>query len=171
MRVMRSKLGKQSPQSGFTIIEILVGILMATAFVLITSQAIAISAVYRVRAQRKAEAVNQIQQNLEDIKFRSLLAMTATCDAATTTAGYGQALINNINTNLALPNNDSDGNANTTNITLVNKTYRLTRTLAVYNFAPFNLMTLSYAVSDLDTGNVIADLYTEVIPDAAFDCD
>lgn len=163
-------------QKGFTIIEVLAGIIMATVFVLITSQAIAISALYRVRAQRESEAVNLIQQNLEDIKFRALLNISAgQCDATNPANGYGQALINDINTNpdAALPdnNNDGDGNPNTANIPLLNKSYSLTRTLGVYDFEPYNLMTVSYSVSDLETGNVIADLNTEVIPDAAFECD
>lgn len=151
---------QSNQQSGFTIIEILVGIIMATIFVLITSQAIAISAVFRVRAQREAEAVNWIQEDLENIKFASLGNLTATCDATTTTAGYGQTLINNVTANYPL----------TSSRTLLNKSYSMSRTLAVYNSAPFRLMTVSYSVSDPESGKVISTLYTEVIPDAALNC-
>ncbi|NJN74706.1 MAG: hypothetical protein HC799_18910 [Limnothrix sp. RL_2_0] len=156
----RDKLAKSKPQAdGFTLIEVLAGILMSTAFVLITTQAIAISAVFRVRAQRESEALMKIQENLEDIKFDSLKALSATCgDAATQSTGYGQALINSITTPA-----DSV-------ITLLNKSYSMTRTLAVYNTSPYNAITISYSVADPTSGNVIADLYTEMIPDAAFEC-
>lgn len=157
----RNKLAKSKPQSnGFTMIEVLAGILMATVFVLIATQAIAISAVFRVRAQRESEAVMKIQEDLEDIKFDALKALSATCgDTATKSTGYGQALI----TSIATPASSD--------ITLLNKSYSMTRTLEVYDVSPYNAITVSYSVADPTSGNVIADLYTEVIPDAAFECD
>lgn len=169
----RLTMGKQkqvSPSGGFTLIEVLAGIIVATAFVLITSQAIAISALYRVRAQRESLAWLWIQENFEeDVKFEvSQLAYNASqCDATTTAGGYAQALINAVNT---VPVE--------TNPKFLNKAHNATRTLGVKADAPYNVMTVSYEVRDPDIGtasnsnaNLIASFYTEVIPDAAFNCD
>lgn len=150
---------------------------MATAFVLVAVQSIAISAVYRVRAQRESEALQWIQEDFENIKFGSLAPLTATsCNATTTTGGYGQALQSYItsaafyNSIAQDPNVDGDNKRITRN--LLNKSYLMTRTLGVYNVAPYNTMTISYSVSVSDPSGQrpIADFYTEVIPDAAFNC-
>jgi len=81
---IRNRQKATLPIEGFTLIEVLAGIIIATIFVLITSQAIAISALYRVRAQRESEAWLWIQENFErDVKFESLQAIgsKSLCDA------------------------------------------------------------------------------------------
>ena len=55
----------RSSEEGFTLIEVLAGIIMATVFTLVTTQAIAISALYRVKAQRQSEALQWIQQDFD----------------------------------------------------------------------------------------------------------
>ena len=147
-------------QEGFTLIEVLAGIIMSTIFVLITSQAIALSVVFRVKAQRQAEALNWIQEDLEEVKFRSLLSLTATCDSTAEADGFAQALITDLNDNAAVASPRA----------LLNRSYSMTRTLEVFDLAPYNLMTISYSVTDPDGGQELATLYTEVIPDAALQC-
>lgn len=161
----RTQKKPNNTNDGFTLIEVLAGMIMATIFVLITSQAIAISAVFRVRAQREAEAVNWIQENLEDVKYVALLNLPgAQCKPTTTVNGYAQALINQINTST------SDASFSSPRA-LLNKSYTMRRTVSVSpNSTFFRLMTVSYAVVNPDGGAVIADLYTEVIPDAALQC-
>ena len=151
--ILNKKQTNNSQASGFTLIEVLAGILMATAFVLIASQAIAISAVYRIQALRKAEALLAIQDDLESVKFVSLQipATQANCNT-----GYADTLI------AALPA--------TTNPTLLNKDYNLTRTTLEKSVDQPHVMTLSYAVTEPESGVVISELYTEVIPNAAFEC-
>ena len=134
---------------------------MATVFVLITSQAIAISAIYRIRALRETEALNFIQSDLEDVKFSALLNLTAnSCDPGlgNTTQGYGNALIQAV------------GGNTTSTIQLVNKDFSLTRTTFVYDAVPYHMMGVSYSIVNPDGGEEITNFYTEVIPDAAFDC-
>jgi len=142
----------QSQTDGFTLIEVLVGIILTTVFVLIATQAIAISAVYRVQASRKAEALLAIQDDLENVKFAALQlpSLQANCSS-----GYANALIS------ALPA--------VTNPTLVNKPYDMVRTPLEKPGSP-HIMTLSYSIEDPDSRRVISELYTEVLPDAAFDC-
>lgn len=157
---------QQSPH-GFTFVEVLAGILMAMVFVLITTQAVFISAVFRVKAQRTSEALNWIQQDLEDIKFRASFNIDAeTCEATTTTDGYAQALITQITTATTSPYTDTPP----TVIQLLNKDYEVTRTFGVYNEEPFSIMTIEYSVVNPDNNESIADYYTEVVPDAAFEC-
>ena len=163
LRKKKKRLDKTD--DGFTLIEVLAGMIMATIFVLITSQAIAISAVFRVRAQREAEAVNWIQENLEDVRYVALLGLPgAQCEPTTTANGYAQTLINRINTSASVASFSSPR-------ALLNKSYTMTRTVTVSpNSTFFRLMTVSYSVVNPDGGAVIADLYTEVIPDAALRC-
>ncbi|MGB2924562.1 MAG: type II secretion system protein [Limnothrix sp.] len=176
---MLHRLGKKrkKEQAGFTLIEVLAGMVMATVFVLITTQAIALSALFRVRAQRESEAVNWIQEDLENIKFAALFAPADenACDATTQATGYGQSLKAYVESANFIdefsPDPDDDGDGDPTTREMLNKPYEMERALDVYNFAPYSLLTASYSVVDPDSGLVIADLYTEVIPDAAFDCD
>jgi Tfp pilus assembly protein PilV len=182
-----SKRKLKSPAEGFTLIEVLAGIIVATAFVLITSQAIAISALYRVRAQRESLAWLWIQENFEeDVKFEvsQLSKAAAKCtekdengnyvyengDSAVPADGYAQALITQLGA--------ADGVATTESPELLNKAHTATRILGVKDEAPYNVMTVSYEVRDPDMGTaedpdgkVIASFYTEVIPDAVFNCD
>lgn len=157
-------------QAGFTLIEVLAGMLMATIFVLITTQAIAISALYRVRAQRETEAWNWIQEDFEDIKFASLQDIAnADCSATVNTNGYAQSLITKVDATTTSPSIKTQADLNIPN--LVNKEYNAVRTLDVYNSAPFNVMTVSYSVIEPTSSQEIANFYTEIIPDEAFQCD
>lgn len=177
--LIKNKHKFKSPPEGFTLIEVLAGIITATAFVLITTQAIAISALYRVRAQRESLAWQWIQEDFEEeVKFEAsqLGYLTSRCGvrdndgnytAPTSANGYAQALITSIG-----------GTTTVESPVLLNKAHTATRTLGVKNDAPFTVMTVSYEVRDPDmdtvanpAGKVIADFYTEVIPDAAFNCD
>lgn len=161
MKYKQHKIQQQN--KGFTLIEVLVGILMATIFVLITSQAIALSALFRVRAQRESEAVLWIQEDFEDIKFKSIQALpSGDCSASRPIDGYAAAVIGVV-----------DGTINsfsqtTTQETFLNKSYTATRTLSYYDDSPFHIMTVSYSITD--ETNEIANFYTEVLPDAALRC-
>lgn len=62
-------LARQSARDrGFTMMEVLVAILAATAFLLGTLQAVAINAVLQVRAERQVQASFWIQEDLERVK-------------------------------------------------------------------------------------------------------
>nr|WP_235641426.1 hypothetical protein [[Limnothrix rosea] IAM M-220] len=161
---------------------------MATVFVLITSQAIAISALYRIRAQRQSEALQWIQNDFSDIKFAALQNLTgANCDAVNADNGYAAALARAVTdpsitvdwSATAETIEPPDTPAARPNITLLNKSYSAVRTLSVFPDPPFHVMTVSYSITDPESttlkadgtaNNEIASFYTEVIPDAAFSC-
>ena len=147
-----------------------------TGFTLITTQAIAISALYRVKAQRQSEALQWIQQDFEDLQFDALTALTA----GDCTNGYALALASYFtgNTVTAFPYQQaSESDATLHSPVLLNKTFEATRTLGAYETAaPFNVLTVSYSITDpsndpANPNTEIATFYSEVLPDAAFACD
>lgn len=67
--MFKSKLPK--PEQGFTMVEVLIAIFIATIFVAVTMQMMAIAAMFKVRAQENAEATTWIQQDLENVKYQA----------------------------------------------------------------------------------------------------
>ena len=100
------------PQSGFTLTEVLVGMLLTFAFVGTSLQALVVSTTFRVKAQEVNEATTWIQEDLENIRFEAKyldyydlalseyvesdgrLYQTAPlrCDATSPNAGYADLL-------------------------------------------------------------------------------
>lgn len=54
--------------------------------------------------------------------------------------------------------------------TRTNKLFTMTRTTTIPDTAPFNVLQVSYTVSPTSGGSPVAKFYTEVIPNAAFQC-
>lgn len=67
--MFKPKLPKQ--EQGFTMVEVLIAILIATIFVAVTMQMMAIAAMFKVRAQEYAEATAWIQEDLENLKYQA----------------------------------------------------------------------------------------------------
>ncbi len=92
--MFKPKLPKK--EQGFTLVEVLVAILIATIFVTVTMQMMVIATVFKVKAQENAEATNWIQEDLENVRFqagnlqfplRSSLTADATAGANSITVG------------------------------------------------------------------------------------
>ena len=173
------KISLKGSEPGFTFLEVLAGILMATTFVLVATQAMFIATTFRVRAQRQSEAINWIQENLEDIQFQAALDISSTiggvtCDPANNTAmGYGKALMSIVADGTIDDTSPPSRVEESFSTTFVNRSYTVTRTLSVYDRLPYNVVQVSYSVqpTDLGTSGVrIAELTTEVIADESFDC-
>ena len=86
--MFKPKIPKQ--EQGFTLIEVLVAILIATIFVTVTMQAMVIAAIFKIKAQEYSEATNWIQEDVENVKFQAsqlgikkVQSMTATDDTIT----------------------------------------------------------------------------------------
>lgn len=56
---------------GFTIVEVLVAILIASLFVGVAMQAVVVAALFRAKAQEFTAATNWIQEDLEQVKYES----------------------------------------------------------------------------------------------------
>ncbi len=67
--MFKPKLLKQ--EQGFTLVEVLIAILVATIFVAVTMQMMAIATIFKVKAQEYAEATSWIQEELEYLKYQA----------------------------------------------------------------------------------------------------
>jgi type II secretory pathway pseudopilin PulG len=170
---------RQKTSEGFSMIEVLVGILMILSFTLISAQSMVTATAIRVRAQEKSETSNWIQQNLESVKIvanqinydsasrvypisSAIADHAARCTAASSGAGYAQALKTMLDTETTQSLSSGIGS----------RPYTLTRTTAVDTTAPFNVLEVTYNVyrGTTTTGEPISTLYTEVVPGASLAC-
>jgi len=153
--MLKSKPPQQ--EHGFTLTEVLVSILITTIFVATAMQAMVIAAVMRVKAKQYAEATTWIQQDLESVKYRAtegpspnqLPYDSTKCDA------YGTYLQEN------LPDLSDSGSK-----TISGKSFTLSRSTTPNG----NVLQLNYTVTPENGSEPVANMYTEVIPDAAFKC-
>jgi Tfp pilus assembly protein PilV len=145
-------------------LEVLVALMISFAFLMGTMNAMVIAAVMQVKAERQAQALYWIQQDLESVRAAADnfpdTSPTSSCGTlanAFTTASTGGLPAVSPSTQL-----------------LVNKSYVLERT----STASGNVLQLSYRVGENNgsgtiattTNSVIASLYTEVLPAAALSC-
>lgn len=85
--MFKPKLLRQ--EQGFTLVEVLVSILIATVFVATALQAMVVASLFKARARQYAEATTWIQEDLESVKERASqlqknTALTVAANAATT---------------------------------------------------------------------------------------
>jgi hypothetical protein len=129
------------------------------------------STAIKVKAQEGSEATAWMQKDLEWIRSEaSLLDQDATdvtrCGATVASKGYGEKLRAIIAKDLP---------ANTQSFSKVSslgqRSYTLNRTTLVSSTAPFNMLTVSYRVTPVDKPEVlVAQLYSEIIPEASLAC-
>jgi type II secretory pathway pseudopilin PulG len=163
---MNTKIWEQESENfeaGFTIIDVITGMLIAGIFLLVSGQAMLLAAYSRVKAQETTEGILLIQQDLEEVKYKASATLTQTqinsmCAATTANNGFAKYLQGQIGT---YPKTVSVSST---------KTYSLTMTSTIQNTSPYNVLQLSYTVTPVNTSSSVATLYTEVIPDAAFQC-
>ncbi|MGH8000958.1 MAG: type IV pilus modification PilV family protein [Brasilonema sp.] len=95
---------------------------------------------------------------------------TTRCSNPTQTTGFADGLRDKV------LGSDSSATSSTTNSTktlsATNKNYKLQRIVTPSSSTPFNVLQLSYQVIDEETNptRTVAEIYTEVIPDAALQC-
>lgn len=166
-------------ESGFSLLEVLVTILVLTGFLLGSLQATVLATFMRVQAVDKQEANNWIQQDLELIRYQAFILdnpnptpdvdfgslPTVSSSDACDTSQYGKRLEELID----------DTYLATLPITIDNKDYVVTRTYT----ASANLLQVEYSIEYASThsryrgataDNEVTNLSTEVIPNAALDC-
>lgn len=83
--MFKPKLPQQ--QQGFTLVEVLVAILIASLFVTVAMEAMVLAAVFKARARQYTEATNWIQEDLENVKSQAALPSTIL------TSANGNALV------------------------------------------------------------------------------
>lgn len=185
----------QQQEQGFTLVEVLVAILITVAFTAVALQVMVFAAVFKARARQYAEATMWIQEDLENSKaqtktnnlpFETGTGASRRCGADPSSDennGYAAAL------QLKLASLD-----NTKSVTIDGKTFiALNSTTDEPNpqpiggtqfwllrndtnspTPPYNILEIKYAVVRDDNGSPsnssVANLYTEMIPDAALQC-
>lgn len=167
---------KRQSDEGFTLLEVLVAMLIATFFVLGSMQALVLATALRVKAQESQRANQLIQEEIEVIHFQAeeFAQNNSLCSATSYTGGYAESLWT------SLPSVSGDKQL----LDSGGKTYRLTRTLdrdSSNNItSTAKALKINFSVSPLDSsgnlekdssGNniVIAEDYIEVIPDVAIE--
>lgn len=96
--MFKPKLSKQ--EQGFTLVEVLVAILIATIFITVAMQMMVIASVFKVKAQENTEATTWIQEDLETVRYQAgKLLFTAL--TGVTTAGASSIIVRS-------PNNSTD---------------------------------------------------------------
>jgi prepilin-type N-terminal cleavage/methylation domain-containing protein len=147
---------KSQANQGFTLTEVLVALLITTLFIATAMQAMVFAAVFRVKAKQNAQAITWIQQDLEAVKYKATEGPTPNqLPYDSTKCGtYGTYLRDN------LPPLSDGGTT-----IIAGKTFTLSRSPSPNG----NVLQLTYSVVP-EGGSLIANLYTEVLPDAAFKC-
>lgn len=182
LKVFKHKLPQQ--EQGFTLVEVLVSILIATVFVATAMQAMVVAALFKARAQEYSEATTWIQEDLESLRFSAgQYADSARCTAPLNgelgpNNGYADGFSDRLH-NISQPNGTRTGDADsapdsdtTTPIKTgrAGKTFTFRRVSTPRNTAPYTVLTLTYTVTPTSGGSFVASFYTEIIPDAAFQC-
>jgi hypothetical protein len=162
-------------------LEVIIAILTIAAFSTGTLQLMAFTALYKVRAERQAQANFWIQEDFEDVKY-----LASTLDDSSSyvspdvcTQGYATALRRQL-TATPPPTTPIPTEKLVATRTIVGKNYSLFRTFNITNqSANPHRLRIDYRVQ-LATGqiaddyrnqeNVIARSSVEVIPDASFKC-
>jgi prepilin-type N-terminal cleavage/methylation domain-containing protein len=160
---------QMKPLQGFTLAEVMVGILVIATFVGVAMQTFVAGTSLRVKAQSKSEAMTWIQEDVESIRHQAsqLGSEPARCTATSVTDGYGDKLRDKVlGIDSAAPIDQQDIPYRSS---LGNRAYTLTRVMRVREVAPFDVLTLNYSVTESDE-TIAAQLYTEVLPDATFSC-
>jgi hypothetical protein len=156
-------------------LEVMIAILTITAFSIGTLQLMAFTALYKVRAERQAQANFWIQEDFEDVKFlASTLDVNSTpanpnvsADVCTGNEGYATALRRQL-TATPLPTTPIPTDQLVATREIVSKNYSLYRTFNITSANPHRLL-IDYRVQNQEN-DVIARSSVEVIPNASFKC-
>lgn len=171
---------------GFTLVEVLVAVLILTTFLTLGMTAVVTACLVKTRAASTTIATNWIEEDLEAVKAQAtqLSYVASRCNPTGTNpsaAGFASLLQQN------LPTIARNGTQ-----TVAGKTYTMTRQVAVSATAPYEVLQIDYAVqvnqptatlssssssttassstTSTNANTTVATLYTEVIPNAAFQC-
>jgi prepilin-type N-terminal cleavage/methylation domain-containing protein len=155
----------QNQNQGFTLIEVLVGILLMAAFTGTAMQAIVSATAFKVKAEELSEATVWMQEDLELVRYQAskVAEDIPACTASDSSKGYAQKLKDDLS---KLPSPDVFDRASA----IGGRPYTITRLAVASSVQPFNVLTLNYTVTRKDETTLIAQLYSEIIPDKFLSC-
>jgi len=160
---------------GFSLVEVVAGIVIMTAFSLVALQAMTYSMLEQVKAERESRATNWIQSRVARVKLRAsqldldpegrTKPKESLCNASSKDGGYANKLKNR------LVNSKKESQTKE----VLGKEISLVRTVTPKDQEPYNILELQYEAklendnSD-SNDNVIADFHTEVVPKESLAC-
>jgi type II secretory pathway pseudopilin PulG len=171
----------QTTEAGFTLSEVLVAILITTTFVAVAMQGMVVAMLINSKALQAAEANRWVQADLEQMRSQITLnhlpmgTQRARCHPLSADLGFADLVRDN------LAGGNVTGVADYSLATLVatsqtGKTFQVARTLSI-PATPENtkskFLGIQYTVTPTNGGNLeqpILHFYTEVMPDAALQC-
>jgi prepilin-type N-terminal cleavage/methylation domain-containing protein len=158
----RPKSKGRNRKQGFTLIEVLVGIIVMATFTGTAMQAIVSATAFKVKAEELSEATVWIQEDLELVRYQASKVEedVPACTASTLDKGYAQKLKNE------LPSADEVIKTSAVGA----RPYTVQRTAEPSTVQPFNVLKLNYVVKRQGESTLIAQLYSEVIPDKFLSC-
>lgn len=181
MRRIGNSNTSQTAEGGFTLSEVIVAILVTTTFVAVALQGMVVAMLLKSKSLQLAEANRWIQADLE--QMRSQLTLTqiplsphqSRCYPATIDSGFADLVRDN------LAGSNITGAADYqlppfAATSQTGKTFQIARQLRIPS-SPENskakLLGIQYTVTPTSGASLersILHFYTEVIPDAAFQC-
>jgi hypothetical protein len=185
--IILSNQKKKAADRGFVTLEIIIALLIAFGFLMVSLQTLVAAMAFKVQAQEKQKADKLIQEDVERLNdLGSIAKLTFGADKlqacsgdanndGTANDGYSQQLWANLQADT--PDGDDDLEVKLLSVVKSGgteesgKTLTLTRTQLPVTTSgdPNRILGISYQVNDSD-GNLIAQRYVEVIPDEALEC-
>jgi Tfp pilus assembly protein PilV len=180
-RLPYSSINADQSQTGFTLSEVLVAILLTTTFVAVAMQGMVVAMLLKSKALHLAEANRWVQADLEQIRSQissSQIPISPNrqrCHPTTIDAGFADLVRD------TLVGSDITGTADHQLATLIQtsqtgKTFQVARTLNIPP-TPANttakILGIQYTITPSNRSSLeqpILRLYTEVMPDAALEC-
>jgi type II secretory pathway pseudopilin PulG len=182
LRIIQGQRIHQTNQ-GFLLLDVLVAIFLTILLTGIAMGVVVMATAVKVRGDELSDATRWIQEDIEDIKIVANKLDAVDPNAATvqystltrctptgTGDGYANLLMNppsttflNGGTTIAASNTFSKTSASGARI------YSLVRTSTVKNVTPYNILEVTYNVTNA-SGTVVSTAYAEVIPGASFYC-
>lgn len=171
---MNKYIFNTAPKGGFTLVEVLVGLLVIVGFISTAMQALVTATAFKVKGQELSEATTWIQEDLERVRYEAnrldyndvdpeidYNVDLPACEATSNTLGYAAQLRDRIASNAPVEANKLSA--------IGNRPYTLRRTPILPTSVPYNVLSLEYEVVSAD--NIpISILHTKVIPDASLRC-
>ena len=161
----------QRQAEGFTLVEVLVGMMLSLIFMSISMHIFVSSAFLRSQSTKYNDAYNWVQEDFEQVLSKAqTFQLNATpypsqCDATTANAGLAASFLGDGTNGLG------GTSVNLGQRTFGGATFVLTRT-GDYNSTrdPYRLLNVNYTVTPVGGGASILDLDTKVLIYSSFNC-
>jgi prepilin-type N-terminal cleavage/methylation domain-containing protein len=160
-------------KAGFTLVEVLVSILMATVLVALSLQGLLTATLIQSQALRQSEAFNWIQSDLAQSRWQASRGQLAfdknRCQASTADQGFADAVRDRL-AQTDVTGTDPYQVPIQIKRNVNGQEFELSRTLSIAN-RPFHILGIQYQVRPHAAGALpVVSFYSEVMADAVFQC-